>query len=54
MQCACSPGSARGQCLMILLKLTVAIGKIVVVCLRFDWLQEVDHLRLRKSLDEYN
>ena len=24
------------------------------VCLRFDCLQEVDHLRLRKSLDKYN
>ena len=26
---------------------------IAVVCFRFDWLQEVDHLRLRKSLDKY-
>ena len=24
--------------------------KIAVVCFRFDWIQEVDHLRLRKSL----
>ena len=28
--------------------------KIAVVCFRFDsWLQEVDHLRLRKSVDKY-
>ena len=24
-----------------------------LVCFRFDWIQEVDHLQLRKSLDKY-
>ena len=37
-----------------LLKLALAIClTIAVVCFRFDWIQEVDHLRLRKSLDKY-
>ena len=42
--------------MMVLLKLTVAIGKdcSIVLCSRFDWLQEVDQLRLRKSLDKYS
>ena len=38
----------------VLLELTLAIClMIAVVCFRFDWIQELDHLRLRKSLDKY-
>ena len=42
----------------VLLKVTLILiyypyAKIVVVCFRFDWIQEVDHLRLLKSLDRY-
>ena len=38
----------------VLLELILAIClKIAVVCFRIDWIQEADHLRLRKSLDKY-